>query len=87
MADYTVTISSTDEICFKTDSVIQEWINDAVAAKIHHNKEILIAKYVQHCTSNEVQMKVTSVDQINHARELGLAVFAEEMTYDVNNKG
>ena len=79
MANYTTTISSTDEICLQTDCEIQSWIDLAVSGKINNTKKRLIRKYVDHCTTNEIQMKVTSDEQVTHARALGLAEFISEI--------
>ena len=45
MANYTTTISSTDEICLQTDCEIQSWIDLAVSGKINNTKKRLIRKF------------------------------------------
>tara|TARA_R110002153_G_scaffold251958_1_gene409459 strand:+ start:438 stop:698 length:261 start_codon:yes stop_codon:yes gene_type:complete len=85
MANYTVTISSTDEIVLNTDVLtIQSWIEGAVAGKINNVKKRLLQKYVEHCTSNEIQMAVTKDLQVIHARELGIAVAQSEIDTSID---
>ena len=80
MADYTVTVSSTDEIVLNTDVLtIQAWVEGAVAGKINTVKKRLLQRYIEHCTTNEIQMAITKDQQITHARELGLAVAQSEI--------
>lgn len=85
MANYTVTISPTDEIVLNTDVLtIQSWIEEAVAGKINNVKKRLLQKYVEHCTSNEIQMAVTKDLQVVHARELGIAVAQSEIDTSID---
>ena len=80
MTDYTVTVSSTDEIVLNTDVLtIQAWVEGAVAGKINTVKKRLLQRYIEHCTTNEIQMAITKDQQITHARELGLAVAQSEI--------
>ena len=39
---------------------------------------------MQHCSANEIQMRVTQADQIAHARELGLAQFVSEVDQSID---
>ena len=40
MANYTITITDTDEICMKTDMMsVENWINRAVEGKINNTKK------------------------------------------------
>lgn len=80
MTDYTVTVSSTDEIVLNTDVLtIQAWVEGAVAGKINTVKKRLLQRYIEHCTTNEIQMAITKDLQITHAQELGLAVAQSEI--------
>jgi len=80
MATYTITTTDTDEICMKTDVMsVEDWIIAAVAGKVGSTKKRLLQKYMEHCSENEVQMKVTKSEQVAHARELGLAVYLSEI--------
>jgi len=80
MANYTVTVSSTDEIVLNTDVLtIQAWIEGAVTGKINTVKKRLLLHYVEHCSTNEIQMAITKDQQITHARELGIAVAQSEI--------
>ena len=80
MANYTITITDTDEICMKTDMMsVENWINRAVEGKINNTKKRLLQKYMEHCSANEIQMKVTKDEQVAHARTLGLAEFVSEI--------
>jgi hypothetical protein len=80
MTDYTVTVSSTDEIVLNTDVLtIQAWVEGAVAGKINTVKKRLLQRYIEHCTANEIQMAITKDLQITHAQELGLAVAQSEI--------
>jgi hypothetical protein len=85
MATYTITTTDTDEICMKTDMMsVEEWINRAVAGKVNNTKKRLLQTYMEHCSANEIQMKVTKDDQVAHARELGLAEFVSEIDTSVD---
>jgi|TARA_B110000908_G_scaffold157179_1_gene197049 hypothetical protein len=85
MANYTVTISSTDEIVLNTDVLtIQSWIEGAVAGKINNVKKRLLQHYIEHCTTNEIQMAITKDLQVIHARELGLAVAQSEIDVSID---
>lgn len=80
MANYTITITDMDEICMKTDMMsVENWINRAVEGKINNTKKRLLQKYMEHCSANEIQMKVTKDEQVAHARTLGLAVYLSEI--------
>lgn len=80
MANYTITITDMDEICMKTDMMsVENWINKAVEGKINNTKKRLLQKYMEHCSANEIQMKVTKDEQVAHARTLGLAVYLSEI--------
>ena len=39
---------------------------------------------MQHCSANEIQMKVTQAEQIAHARTLGIAEFVSEIDSSVD---
>lgn len=85
MATYTITTTNTDEICMKTDMMsVEDWINAAVAGKVNNTKKRLLQKYMDHCSANEIQMKVTKDDQVAHARTLGLAPFQSEIDASVD---
>lgn len=85
MATYTITTTDTDEICMKTDVMsVEQWINNAVAGKVGSTKKRLLNNYMQHCSANEIQMRVTQADQIAHARELGLAQFVSEVDQSID---
>lgn len=85
MATYTITTTDTDEICMKTDVLsVEQWINNAVAGKVGSTKKRLLNNYMQHCSANEIQMKVTQAEQIAHARTLGIAPFVSEIDSSVD---
>ena len=85
MATYTITTTDTDEICMKTDMMsVEEWINRAVAGKVNNTKKRLLQTYMEHCSANEIQMKVTKDEQVAHARSLGLAPFQSEVNTSVD---
>ena len=85
MATYTITTTDTDEICMKTDVMsVEQWINNAIAGKVGSTKKRLLNNYMQHCSANEIQMRVTQADQIAHARELGLAQFVSEVDQSID---
>mgnify|MGYP001024421397 CR=1 FL=1 len=85
MANYTITISDSDEVVLNTDVLtIQSWIDKAVEGKINAVKKRLLNNYVQHCTTNEIQMAVTKTAQVTHARELGLAPFISEIEASID---
>lgn len=85
MATYTITTTDTDEICMKTDVLsVEQWINNAVAGKVGSTKKRLLNKYMQHCSANEIQMKVTQAEQIAHARTLGIAEYVSEIDASVD---
>ena len=85
MATYTITTTDTDEICMKTDVLsVEQWINNAVAGKVGSTKKRLLNNYMQHCSANEIQMKVTQADQIAHARTLGIAEYVSEIDTSVD---
>ena len=85
MATYTITTTDTDEICMKTDVLsVEQWINNAVAGKVGSTKKRLLNNYMQHCSANEIQMKVTQAEQIAHARTLGIAEFVSEIDASVD---
>ena len=85
MATYTITTTDIEETCMKTDVMsVENWINAAVAGKVGSTKKRLLNKYVQHCSTNEVQMAITQDAQIAHARELGLAEFVSEIDASVD---
>tara|TARA_A100001011_G_C13765468_1_gene617028 strand:+ start:307 stop:567 length:261 start_codon:yes stop_codon:yes gene_type:complete len=85
MATYTITTTDTDEICMKTDVLsVEQWINNAVAGKVGSTKKRLLNNYMQHCSANEIQMKVTQAEQIAHARTLGIAEYVSEIDASVD---
>ena len=85
MTDYTVTVTSTDEIVLNTDVLtIQSWIDKAVEGKINSVKKRLLKQYMEHCSNNEIQMAVTKDLQIAHARELGIAIALSEIDVSLN---
>jgi hypothetical protein len=85
MATYTITTTDTDEICMKTDVMtIEDWINKAVAGKVNSTKKRLLQLYMEHCSTNEIQMKVTKDEQVAHARALGIAVYLSEIDQSID---
>jgi hypothetical protein len=85
MATYTITTTDTDEICMKTDVMtIEDWINKAVAGKVNSTKKRLLQLYMEHCSTNEIQMKVTKDEQVAHARTLGIAVYLSEIDQSID---
>lgn len=85
MTTYTITTTDTDETCMKTDVMsVEDWIKAAVAGKVGSTKKRLLNKYMQHCSANEIQMKVTQAEQIAHARTLGIAEFMSEIDASVD---
>ena len=85
MATYTITTTDTDEICMKTDVMsVEDWINAAVAGKVNNTKKRLLQKYMEHCSTNEIQMRVTQDEQVAHARELNIAVYLSEIDASID---
>lgn len=86
MVDISVPLTDTQEKCMEYCAVSpSDWINNAAQNRARIAQDEIIAKLVEHCNANSVQL-ATGVDaQVEQAFELKVVQTAKEVS-EANNR-
>ena len=80
MADYTITLTDTEVKSLKTVMVdIDEWVTNAATNRARIAKKDIIAKLVEHCNANDIEIATGEDAQVTQAYDLNIV---EEATSD-----
>lgn len=73
MTTYNVTISDSDHKAFEyIANTPQDWVENAVQARIQLAKTDILQRLQEHCNANEIAMAVGESAQITQAYDLGV---------------
>ena len=79
MATITVEISAIDYKAFEyAANTPENWVENAVSARVHVAKEKILAVLQKHCNENGIAMAVGADAQVQQAYDLGIIQTAAE---------
>ena len=88
MATYTITTTDHDEKCLNYGIVgIQTWIDNAVATQILISQQEIIAKNIEHCNANGLNIGVGVTAQVAQAYGNNVVKTAEQRNADYSSPG
>ena len=80
MADYTVTLTDTEDKALRyAANSAQDWIDNAAKERARIAKEEIIAKLVAHCNANSIALAVGEDAQVTQAFELELVQYLADV--------
>lgn len=81
MADYTVTLTDTEDKSLRYAATsAQDWIDNAAKNRARIAKLEIIAKLVAHCNENSVALAVGEDAQVTQAFDLGVVQYLADVT-------
>lgn len=79
MATYSVNVSDSDHKAFEyIANTPQDWVENAVQARIQLAKTDILQRLQEHCNANEIAMAVGESAQITQAYDLGVVQTAAQ---------
>lgn len=86
MATITVEISAIDYKAFEfAANTPEDWVENAVSARVQVAKDKILAILQQHCNENEIAMAVGVDAQIQQAYDLGIVKTAAQVHEELSN--
>jgi len=80
MADYTVTLTDTEDKSLRYAATsAQDWIDNAAKNRARIAKKEIIAKLVAHCNANNITIATGEDAQVTQAFDLGVVQFLADV--------
>ena len=86
MATHNINLSDTEEKCLAYASVSTfDWIDNAAKNRARIAQEEIIAKLIEHCNANNIQIATGANAQVQQAYDLGVVKTAAQVEQELQD--